>query len=917
MVTATGVGFLLTGFVLRGLFADDAALQRLANQSQVVGVLLAALGAIAGTAQWITGRLGNDHDLEAWKIRLTAKVRQAEDRNRLALIGGVHAADLRLGASDPEHEIPELEGRFVDDTSSEPLSLNGLGKFYRGLGVNGRLVIVGEPGAGKTLSIIDLILQLIAADDQARPIPVRFNLASWTPGITGEAWLARQLVLDYDVPPRVADELVASAGIMPIFDGLDEMDNARGEGDPPVRAVEALDWLNDGYIRDRALAPLVLTCRARQYAELRNTGKFVHGASEIRLLELEPEQIRTHVRNVFAHDAHTRATWEPVLDKLDDPHFAPIWATLSTPWRLTLAVTLVKDGRDPVDLLTPRPGESPSSASSRIERELLAGYIPAATRLAAKLTPEHQRQDRQYNNPTQVQRWLADLAERLTRDTGDSSEYSVVDISPATIFAGRGPQRLVHAATAAALVGVAACVVALDGIGSPAVWLFYLEQFMSDDQLVFEKVVQYVLPVVVLPAVPLIAWRRAAVAQPTLSVKTSDEHQYGRRIAECMRYCLLGAAAAGTINSFFVIVDFFDVWNSWTVKGPFLALFILGAVYGALFWMRVKCGAWTSIAVFLVSLLVLMTLPAQVVVRGSLSLPLVGEMFVWSMPAAFMFALFLELSRRAATGLSSAISPGPRERYPVFGTLIFIGAGVPFVIVTNFLYTGPTASVIFVENSAERFVALGVAAGLFSGIAATAYRRSIADGLAVGVATLFCVGLLTGTKITLDDLIVQSVDVGLLLLGGLVASAIAALFLRAPTSGEVDVRSARLALRDDLYASLGVTIAVAAPVFVFLGLGIAAVFGVPDVSIAGSFVAATLFGLGFGLIGRRTWYRYRVGHALAVAKGDLPPRLLSFMDWAVDAGLLRASGSSYQFRHLQLQNWVLHHAESAPDTIPQ
>src|SRR5262249_49895848 len=200
--------------------------------------------------------------------------------------------------------------------------------------------------------------------------------------------------------------------------------------DVPVRAVEALTWLNAGYTRDRALAPLVLTCRARQYAELRRTGKFVHGAAEARLLDLEPEQIRIHVRNVFTHDTHTRATWEPVLDKLDDPHFAPIWATLSTPWRLTLAITLVKAGRDPVDLLTPPPGAPPSRPSSRTERGLPAASIPPATRPAAKLAPEPQRQDRQYNNPTQVQRWLADLAERLTRDTGGTGEYSVVDISP-------------------------------------------------------------------------------------------------------------------------------------------------------------------------------------------------------------------------------------------------------------------------------------------------------------------------------------------------------------------------------------------------------------------------------------------------------------------------------------------------------
>lgn len=34
-----------------------------------------------------------------------------------------------------------------------------------------------------------------------------------------------------------------------------------------------------------------------------------------------------------------------------------------------------------------------------------------------------------------------------------------------------------------------------------------------------------------------------------------------------------------------------------------------------------------------------------------------------------------------------------------------------------------------------------------------------------------------------------------------------------------------------------------------------------------------------------------------------PPRLGAFLNWGVDAGILRVSGVAYQFRHQQLQDW--------------
>ena len=43
--------------------------------------------------------------------------------------------------------------------------------------------------------------------------------------------------------------------------------------------------------------------------------------------------------------------------------------------------------------------------------------------------------------------------------------------------------------------------------------------------------------------------------------------------------------------------------------------------------------------------------------------------------------------------------------------------------------------------------------------------------------------------------------------------------------------------------------------------------------------------------------RYAIGVTIAHRRGDLPPRPARFLAWAYQAGILRISGTAYQFRH--------------------
>jgi hypothetical protein len=54
------------------------------------------------------------------------------------------------------------------------------------------------------------------------------------------------------------------------------------------------------------------------------------------------------------------------------------------------------------------------------------------------------------------------------------------------------------------------------------------------------------------------------------------------------------------------------------------------------------------------------------------------------------------------------------------------------------------------------------------------------------------------------------------------------------------------------------------------------------------------------------WSRYRLATLVLFLQRRLPWRIVTFLQWNYDAGLMRISGLSYQFRHLKLQQWLAH-----------
>lgn len=103
-------------------------------------------------------------------------------------------------------------------------------KVFERNDVGRRLLILGEPGAGKTTSLLKLAAELItqAQQNPTSPIPVIFELSAWKNDQQPiKQWLINQLNDNYSIDVKISRKWLEQNRIIPLLDGLDELGLAR------------------------------------------------------------------------------------------------------------------------------------------------------------------------------------------------------------------------------------------------------------------------------------------------------------------------------------------------------------------------------------------------------------------------------------------------------------------------------------------------------------------------------------------------------------------------------------------------------------------------------------------------------------------------------------------------------------------
>ena len=133
--------------------------------------------------------------------------------------------------------------------------------------MHGELLILGAPGAGKTTLLLELARTLLdhAGQDPALPMPVVFNLASWSARRVPLAeWLVDELDERYQVPRALGRRWVESEQILPLLDGLDEVQpQHRATCVAAINAFRAQHWLLDIVVCSRSADYALLTDKLR------------------------------------------------------------------------------------------------------------------------------------------------------------------------------------------------------------------------------------------------------------------------------------------------------------------------------------------------------------------------------------------------------------------------------------------------------------------------------------------------------------------------------------------------------------------------------------------------------------------------------------------------------------------------------
>ncbi|WP_256874683.1 NACHT domain-containing NTPase [Nostoc sp. C057] len=268
--------------------------------------------------------------------------------------------------------------------------------------IAGKLLILGAPGSGKTTTQLELAQALVgrAEEQPDYPVPVLFNLSTWKDdrqSITD--WLVAELKSKYGVSKKLGQEWVNNHQLLPLLDGLDELE--------PQRQELCVQKINQFLAGETRPLYLVVCSRIEEYSNY-STQLQLNGA--IYLQPLTSNQICDYLTSINSIEL-----WSTISSDLD------LLELMKTPLLLSITVLVSQE-------ISVEEWQHLNSTADQIQY-LLDAYIG---RMLTRNINSRTYFKNKSPNAKQTRMWLIWLAQQLQKEL--QNEFILEKIQPSSLL---------------------------------------------------------------------------------------------------------------------------------------------------------------------------------------------------------------------------------------------------------------------------------------------------------------------------------------------------------------------------------------------------------------------------------------------------------------------------------------------------
>ena len=163
------------------------------------------------------------------------------------------------------------------------------------------LLILGEPGSGKTVTLLKLTSILLDRAEKTpdSPLPLFLDLSTWPAHQPPfRDWLLEELNEIYQIPKRIGQKWIDSEQICLLLDGLDDVHDVDGRN----ACVTALNEFRQHHAVD-----IAVTCRALEYGALSDQ---LNVSDAVMMKDLEDHQVTEYLDRIAELNSEIRLLLE-------------------------------------------------------------------------------------------------------------------------------------------------------------------------------------------------------------------------------------------------------------------------------------------------------------------------------------------------------------------------------------------------------------------------------------------------------------------------------------------------------------------------------------------------------------------------------------------------------------------------------